>query len=52
MSLYLEGVVVDYLLSAGCGSLLLYELDEFEAGVEETVDAVGEARLFGAREAV
>lgn len=41
-----------YLLSAGCASLVLYELDEFEARVEETVDAVGETRLFGTREAV
>jgi len=39
-----------YLLSAGRVSLILDELDEFEAGVEEAVDAVGEARLFGARE--
>lgn len=39
-------------LAAGCVSLFLDELDEFEARVEESVDAVGEARLFGAREAV
>lgn len=38
------------LLSAGGVSLFLDELDEFEARVEEAVDAVGETGLFGARE--
>lgn len=38
-------------LSAGCVSLFLDELNEFETGVEEAVDAVGETGLFGAREA-
>jgi len=41
----------EYSLSACCVSLFLNELNEFEAGVEEAVDAVGEAGLFGAREA-
>ena len=36
---------------AGRVSLVLDELDELETGVEETVDAVGETGLFGAREA-
>lgn len=44
--------VIDYSLSAGCVSLFLDELDEFEARVEEAVDAVGEARFFGARETI
>jgi len=38
-------------VAAGRVSLFLDELDEFETGVEEAVDAVGETRLFGAREA-
>jgi len=39
------------LLPAGRVPLVLDELDEFETGVEEAVDAVGETGLFGAREA-
>ena len=38
-------------LAAGRGSLFLDELHEFEAGIEEAVDAIGETRLFGARKA-
>ena len=38
-------------MATGRGSLFLEELDELEAGVEEAVDAVGDASLFGAREA-
>ena len=38
------------LLASGRVSLFLDEVDEFETRVEEAVDAVGEARLFGARE--
>ena len=37
-------------MASGRVSLILDELDEFEARVEEAVDAVGETRLFGARE--
>jgi len=39
------------LLASSRVSLFLDEVDELETGVEEAVDAVGETRLFGAREA-
>lgn len=37
-------------LAAGRVPLFLKEVDELETGVEEAVDAVGETRLFCARE--